>query len=170
MSWPLKGLVVRLESLFMLVYHSDHGILPHSSNTSLHGTMRRRCGPSLHRSGRSPLSFRVSSSSAFFRSSFWQAAVTSVVSCLSSHLSFSFGPWSKAETGAPASTAADTVRASTIFAMEGFPVVAHRDDVTGNRMRGLQPSLRFPGDSRDLPASRPERFGDRRKMEISAGF
>src|SRR5262249_31142526 len=57
----------------------------------------------IQRSGRSPLSFLVSSSSAFFRSNFWQAAVTSVVSCLTSHLSFSFGPWSKAETGAPAS-------------------------------------------------------------------
>src|SRR5262245_580814 len=40
MLWPLKGLVAGFESLFMLVYHSDHGILPHSSNTSLHGTMR----------------------------------------------------------------------------------------------------------------------------------
>src|SRR5262245_47825233 len=122
----------------MLVYHSDHGLLPHSSNTSLHGTIRSRQTAArvgappggrgandrpIQRSGRSPLSFLVSSSTAFFRSSFWQAAVTSVVSCLSSHLSFSFGPWSRAETGAPASVAADKVRARTIFVMDGFPVV-----------------------------------------------
>src|SRR5262245_6052767 len=42
MWWPLKGLVASFESLCTLVYHSDHGILPHSSNTSLHGTMRSR--------------------------------------------------------------------------------------------------------------------------------
>jgi hypothetical protein len=55
---------------------------------------------------------------------------------------------------------------------DGLPVVAHREDVTGNRMRRLERSLRFPGDSHDLPAPRPERIwrsaqdGDRRKILI----
>jgi hypothetical protein len=49
--------------------------------------------------------FRVGSSSgaAFFLGNFWQAAVSSVASCLSSHLSFSFGSGSKAEAGLQAS-------------------------------------------------------------------
>jgi hypothetical protein len=76
----------------------------------------------LQRSGRRPLSFRVSSLSgtAFFLGDFWQATVSSVASCLSSHLSFSVAPWSEAETGGPASAAADKVKARTIFVMMVF--------------------------------------------------
>src|SRR5262249_1373627 len=104
-----------------------------------------------HRSGRSPRFLRASSSSGegFFLSTLSQAAIFSVESSLSTHLSFSCPA---AETGTLASVAADRVRTRTIFVMMVFPDcsqwVCRQGPCKGYRMATheaeLEISWRFP--------------------------
>src|SRR5262245_38184036 len=185
MSWPLKGLVAGFESLRTLVYHSNHGILPHSSNTSLHGTMRSRRSRGARvgehrpavaaRGDRPPSPFREKSpvfSGQFIECVFPRQLLAGggQFGCVL----FELAPVLLVRVLVQSADRRACKRRSRQGEGQNdichgwFSCGAHRDDVTENRPRGLEPSWRFPGDSRDLPAPRPEKIrrSDRRKILI----